>query len=237
MISAVDDPGQEKEKETDDQGEDALYSSPKGKGMSGKTLECWTCGGRGHPSRLCPSDTTSPSSITCNECGGKGHIAISCPSGKGGKGKGKDNGKGTPWTGQKGTPWTGQKGTPWFKGGKKGFKGKGKGHSKGKGIYGVDGGQDNYGWDTWNQYGYEDYNFPCDSNTPWLAYGPGGENSGALHSMGAPPGIRWMSSVVAREPHEGQETREETSMPEPHEDISPSPQETYENLNPQESSV
>ena len=102
VIAAVDDPGQEKEKETDDQGEDALYSSPKGKGKNGKALECWTCGGRGHPSRLCPSDATSPSAITCNECGEKGHNAMSCPSGKGGgsKGKGKDNGKGTPWTGQ-----------------------------------------------------------------------------------------------------------------------------------------
>ena len=56
-------------------------------------------------------------------------------------------------------------------GGKKGFKGKGKSNGKGKGIYGVDGSQSDYGWDTWSQYGYEagsdqgsHYNFPCATN-------------------------------------------------------------------------
>ena len=95
----------------------------KGKGKGG-VLTCYTCGGVGHPARLCPSQTPiQPGAITCKGCGGKGHYQSQCPSiGGGGKGSKSGQGKGQ-----------------WQQGGKgKGFHGKGfgKGGWKGQGPKG-----------------------------------------------------------------------------------------------------
>ena len=75
------------------------------KGQDGKPskgpLICNTCGGVGHPFRLCPSpvDAKEKGGPACGNCGGAGHTAAMCPSQGGGKyvprdTKGKGNGKG-----------------------------------------------------------------------------------------------------------------------------------------------
>ena len=106
-LAMVDEHDTMEETEKQDYGDGVLFSAPKGKGK-GAGLECYTCGGKGHPARLCPTDPNTTAVHTCHTCGGRGHFSRECPSAKGG-GKG---GKGTKggFKGTKGMPWSSAKG-------------------------------------------------------------------------------------------------------------------------------
>src|SRR5690349_22215426 len=76
----------------------AMYSANKG--SSGKGLICYTCGGKGHSSKTCPSEGGGASKEKnsgkgnagasskderprgCWTCGKKGHISTTCPDAK-----------------------------------------------------------------------------------------------------------------------------------------------------------
>ena len=183
-LAAVGESGQDKSKEeAQNEPEEDTLNSTKGKGK-GKCFECWACGGKGHPQRLCPTPPGSSAAHTCNTCGGKGHMSAECTSGKGGKSP-----KGAP----KGGNWKGTKGKSWGKG----YKGKGKGpdKGKGKGLYGLDyTGDGSSGWIAWGADGWDsswhwgsqawgdEWPKPDLSGQPWM-------NTPGLASMAAPPGF------------------------------------------------
>ena len=61
------------------------FQKGKGKGK-GRVLECHKCGGKGHPSYICPSpENADPNGPRCSNCKGKGHGPKDCPSKGGGK--------------------------------------------------------------------------------------------------------------------------------------------------------
>lgn len=109
----------------------------KGKGKGGKGgLQCYGCGGDGHPQRMCPSRPEVQAE--CFNCGGKGHFQDECPSPPKGKGKGKSGGGGfvkgnggkDGWSKDGGKKGFGKGGkSPHFFGKGSGNKGSGKGVS------------------------------------------------------------------------------------------------------------
>ena len=120
----------------------------KGKGQ-GRVLDCHTCGGLGHPHRLCPSpwnakETGGP---LCDICKGFGHKRAECPSKGGGKhtpkGDGKGKGKGDGKGKGKGKGYGKQ--TP---GMSQYFQGKGSGRN---GMSSVDNGYSPAEWAAWEQ--------------------------------------------------------------------------------------
>ena len=171
----------------------AFGKGGKGGKGGGRPMQCFTCGGEGHPARMCP--TTDPGAKhTCNNCKGTGHFGRDCTSKGGGKAGQKADGKGDG----KGYP----KGDP--KGG--GFKGYQKGGGYGGSSYGKGGGKYGYGkggkgggygkgqileMGEWAWPGGEQ-----NENQPWMT---GNWNEGGMFSM-APWGMpRSLSSIKQKE--------------------------------------
>ena len=138
----------------------------------GKPFTCFTCGGEGHPARLCPTVDPNAKHI-CNNCKGVGHFARDCTSaggGQHGKAGGKGDGKAQKGYGQ-------PKGGGYGKGGGKYGGGKYGGYGKGGNKGGGYGKGQILEMDTWGWTGSAE----SQEEQPWMT---GEGNTDNMYSMG-----------------------------------------------------